>query len=161
VVMNAQTGVPRDLARQLKQAGIPGLRDAEPVVLGRITLPQLDKNGRSVWLFGLDPSALKRRETQAGADNPWGIEIHWLETTLAPIMAWRLKVEQKLGRMYALVGDKLARDLEKKVPDGGKHFQALAASQRRDLTLLGTGSFQNVAALSDGNFVIMDITDAA
>src|SRR5579875_3663945 len=54
VVMNAQTGVPRSLAEELRRAGIDGLRDAEPVVLGRILLPQLDKKGRSVWLFGLD-----------------------------------------------------------------------------------------------------------
>src|SRR5579871_3279031 len=54
VVMNAQTGVPRALADELRHAGIAGVRDTEPIVLGRITLPQLDKYGRSVWLFGLD-----------------------------------------------------------------------------------------------------------
>jgi putative ABC transport system permease protein len=161
VVMNAQTGVPRDLAGELKKAGIPGLRDAEPIVLGRITLPQLDKSGRSVWLFGLDWSSEQLRESQSGADNPWGIEIHWLDNPYDPFVALRLKVEQKLGRMFALVGDKLADDLETKSSVGGKHFQALAASKRRDLTLLGRVSFRNIDALADGNFVVMDVTDAA
>src|SRR6185437_8094698 len=102
VVMNAQTGVPRDLARELKEAGIPGLRDAEPIVLGRITLPQLDKNGRSVWLFGLDWSSPELRKAHDGADNPWNIEIHWYDNPLDPIVALRLKLEQKLGRMFVL-----------------------------------------------------------
>jgi putative ABC transport system permease protein len=161
VVMNAQTGVPRDLARELKQAGIPGLRDAEPIVLGRITLTQLDKSGRSVWLFGLDWSSPQLRKAQAGADNPWDIDIHWYDNPLDPIIAVRLWTEQKLGRMFALVGDKLAGDLEKKLPEGDKHFQALAASKRRELTLLGRVSFRNITALADGNFVVMDVQDAA
>ena len=38
VVMNAQTGVPRDLAGEIQKAYIPGVRDTEAVVLGRITL---------------------------------------------------------------------------------------------------------------------------
>ena len=161
VVMNAQTGVPRDLARELKQANIPGLRDAQPVVLGRITLPQLDKNGRSVWLFGLDWTSKELREAQTGADNSWGVEIHWIDDPTQPATVLRLMSERLRGRMPVLIGDKLARDLEKKLPNEGKEFQALAASKRNDLTLLGTVHFNNISALADGNFVIMDVGDAA
>src|SRR6185437_16327668 len=140
---------------------IPGLRDAEPVVLGRITLPQLDKNGRSVWLFGLDRESKQLRDAQAGADNSWGIDIHWIDNPANPLVALRLKLEQHLGRIHVLVGDKLAQDLKEKLPDGGNQFQALAASKRNNLTLLGTVHFKNISALGDGNFVVMDVGDAA
>jgi putative ABC transport system permease protein len=161
VVMNAQTGVPRDLARQIKEAGIGGVREAQPVVLGRVTLPQLDKSGRSVWLFGLDWSSQELREAGSGAGNSWGVEVHWTQDPTAPAGVLQLMKDRLLGRMPVLIGDKLARDLEAKQPSGGKQFQALAASKKRDLTLLGTVHFKDLAALSDGNFIVMDVRDAA
>ncbi len=161
VVMNAQTGVPRDLARQLKEAKIPGLRDAQPVVLGRVTLPQLDKNGRSVWLFGLDWTSKDLREAGSDANNSWGVEIHWIDKLSQPAVLARLVGDRLMGRTPVLIGDKLARDLEAKLADGVKQFQGLAASKRSEMTLLGTVHFKNVGALADGNFVIMDVRDAA
>src|SRR5690242_12777660 len=38
VVMNAQTGVPRTLASEIKKANLPGVGEVEPIILGRITL---------------------------------------------------------------------------------------------------------------------------
>jgi putative ABC transport system permease protein len=161
VVMNAQTGVPRDLARQLKQASISGLRDAEPIVLGRITLPQLDKSGRSVWLFGLDQSSVKRRAEDRGADDSLGIEVYWIDDPTDPKVALRLATERLLGRTHVLIGDKLARDLQAKLHDEAHLFQGLAASKKNNLKYVGTVRFTNVSALSDGDFVAMDVGDAA
>ncbi len=162
VVMNAQTGVPRPLAGELKKADIPGLRDAQPIILGRITLPQLDKKGRSVWLFGLDWSAAHDLpNAQSQADNPWGAEIHWLHNPFEPAGLLWLMGERLRGRTPVLVGEKLGRDLEDKLPNDGKEFQALAASKRSSFRLLGTVHFRNVAALREGNFVVMDLGDAA
>ena len=162
VVMNAQTGVPRELARQIKAAGIAGVRRADPVILGRITLPQLDKNGRSVWLFGFDAVQGVKDQLTGRPETaiPEGVEIRWLNDLPLPAVAARAGVEQLRGRAPVVVGDKLARDLSAKLPDG-ERFQALAASKRYDLTLLGTASFKDIAALSDGNFVAMDVSDAA
>jgi putative ABC transport system permease protein len=162
VVMNAQTGVPRELARQIKAAGIAGVRRADPVILGRITLPQLDKNGRSAWLFGFDAVQGVKDQLTGRPETaiPEGVEIHWLNDLSPPAVAVRAGVEQLRGRAPVVVGDKLARDLSAKLPDG-ERFQALAASKRYDLTLLGTASFKDITALSDGNFVAMDVSDAA
>ena len=66
-IMNAQTGVPRALAEEIRKAQIPGVAEAEPIVLGRITLPQLDKHGRSVWLFGLDWASRTRPDAKPQA----------------------------------------------------------------------------------------------
>jgi putative ABC transport system permease protein len=150
-VMNAQTGVPRTLADEIKKASIPGLRDAEPIVIGRISLPQLDKNGRSVWLFGIDLSMKNKFAAQLPADYLDNIEVN-LTNPLG-----LLGSNEKTG---VLVGDKLAQALERELPEGGKEFEALAASKRTDLILLGTIRFKNLTALGDGNFLVMDVEHA-
>ncbi|HEY7309015.1 MAG TPA: FtsX-like permease family protein [Gemmataceae bacterium] len=159
VVMNAQTGVPRDLAGEIKTAAIPGVRDTEAVVLGRITLPQLDKSGRSVWLFGLDFA--KHATGRDGERGNEEFEIHWVkdptEVGGVSLFLW----EKMRGRIPVLMGDQLAKDLEQKLPDNDQQFQALAASKRSALTLFGTVRFKDLAALKDGNFVVMDVGDAA
>jgi putative ABC transport system permease protein len=163
VIMNAQTGVPRALADALRKANIPGLSDAEPIVLGRITLPQLDNNGRSVWLFGLDWSRQIRAATVRERGNeplPYGrgsdIEIHWLNTPTLLIVGDRLR-----GRIPVLAGEKLAQALSAITPGENAPFQALASSKRSNLSLLGTVRIHDLNALNDGNFIIMDVGDAA
>ena len=161
VVMNAQTGVPNTLAGEIKKAGIAGVRDAESVVLGRITLPQLDKSGRSVWLFGLDWSAHTNEATSIAEHDSWGVEVRWTTKPTGAAGVSRLLLDRLIGRIPVLIGDKLAADLERKLPDGGQQFRALAASKRSQLSLLGTVRFKDISALSDGNFVVMDVHDAA
>src|SRR5262249_45636875 len=100
--------VPRALAAEIQKAHIPGVSEAEPFVLGRITLPQLDKNGRSVWLFGLDWSKQIRAAHEAqrskrldapltplrfvrGSD---GVEIHWIHDPTAASGASRIALDR-------------------------------------------------------------------
>lgn len=176
VVMNAQTGVPRTLAEELRHASIPGLDDAEPIVLGRITLPQLDQNGRSVWLFGLDwakqaraaaeegRAELRERSEPLGAlrqlRSPEGIEIRWLHDPSAAEGASRLVLDRLRGRIPVLAGDKLVQALVEKQLDDAP-IQALASSRRNSLSLLGSIHFPDLHALSDGGFLVMDVGDAA
>jgi putative ABC transport system permease protein len=160
VVMNAQTGVPRTLAEDIRKANIAGVHDTEAVVLGRITLPQLDDNGRSVWLFGLDWFKRLKQAKQLQKNAAEGIDIHWRSnpTQLAGA-AWFLW-ERMNGRIPVLAGDKLVGDLEVK-GGGDTLFAALASGKRSTLSLLGTIHFKDLAALNDGNFVVMDVGDAA
>jgi putative ABC transport system permease protein len=160
VVMNAQTGVPRKLADELRHAGIPGLLVAEPIVLGRVTLPQLDKYGRSVWLFGLDlgKHATERHDEVANLE---GVEIRWIHDPSAVAGASRLVVDRLRGRIAVLAGDKLAQALAEKQPGEDAPIQVLASSKRSNLSLLGTIHFPDLRALSDGNFLVMDVGDAA
>src|SRR5579859_5173790 len=99
VVMNAQTGVPRTLAGEIKNAGIAGVRDAESVVLGRITLPQLDKSGRSVWLFGLDWSAHTNEATSIAEHDSWGVEVRWTTKPTGAAGVSRLLLDRLSGRI--------------------------------------------------------------
>ncbi len=160
VVMNAQTGVPLRLAEELRRAGIVGLQDAEPIVLGRITLPQLDKNGRSVWLFGLD---LGKHAAERGTDlgSAEGIEIRWIHDPSAAAGASRMVLDRLRGRIPVLAGEKLAQALMEKQPGEQTPIQAIASSKRSNLSLLGSIHFADLHALSDDNFLVMDVGDAA
>jgi putative ABC transport system permease protein len=167
LVVNAQTGVPRELASELRKADIPGLLDAQPIILGRISVPELDGNGRSIWLFGIDWSAAARRG--GDTDDPWGIEVHWTDgqpgvrdyavgrllDLASGVIPWRRS-------RPALVGEGLAHDLAQ--AHGGHEpgqFKVLAVSRRHDLALRGTVSFRDAGPLDNGNFVVMDVRDAA
>jgi putative ABC transport system permease protein len=161
VVTNAQTGVPRALAADIDKAGISGLRDAEPIVLGRITLPQLDKHGRSVWLFGLDWSRRVREAGQTTESEREAIAIHWLHNPTEAAGAARLVLDRLRGRIPVLAGSKLAEALKAKTAEDDKPFEAIASSKRSELILLGTLHFVDLSALSDGNFLVMDARDAA
>jgi putative ABC transport system permease protein len=149
MVVNAQTGVPRDLARQLKQAHIPGLLDAQPVVLGRVTLPNLDHNGRSVWLFGFDPP---KDRTPTGEDASSAIEI---EQTATPADYLSLAA----GRVPVFVADKLARDLQSS--GDGKRFEALASSKNREMVVMGVVRFKDANLLKAGDFILLRVADAS
>lgn len=160
VVMNAQTGVLRTLADEIQKANIPGVRLARPVVLGRITLPQLDKSGRSVWLFGLDWSAKDLQRPEAAAAD-WGVAIQWSEDPTTPGGIINIKALEWAGRIPVLIGDKLAQDLRAHASGDPQKFQALAASHTKTLSSIGTVRFTDVGTLKHGNFVVMDVGAAA
>jgi len=159
-IMNAQTGVPRALAEEIDKAEIPGVHDTEPIVLGRITLPQLDKNGRSVWLFGLDWASRSRLNAKRQAAEET-IEIQWLQDPTTAAGASRLVWDRLRGRIPVLAGDKLAQALNQTGSGDDKPFEAIASSKRSKLSLLGTVHFKDLTALRDGNFLVMDVRDAA
>src|SRR5207245_8062122 len=66
-VSNSDFGVPRALADQVAHARIAGVRSVQPLVLGRVVLPE--RNSRSALLLGVAFDAEKT------ADNPWGLEV--------------------------------------------------------------------------------------
>jgi putative ABC transport system permease protein len=160
VVMNAQTGVPRALAAEIQQAQIPGVRDAEPIVLGRITLPQLDENGRSVWLFGIDFTDRLRLGAKLQVVKE-DIEIHWVRDPAATAGAARIVWDRLRGRIPVFAGDKLAWALKEKAHGDENPYEALVSGKRSNLSLLGTIHFPDLHALSDDNFLVVDVNDAA
>jgi putative ABC transport system permease protein len=162
LVVNAQTGVPRDLARDLRDKAIPGLQDAEPLVLGRVYLPDVG-GGRSALLLGIrwPFPGLRLRAAAALASgqgdlppNPWGAEVEWDERGASVL-------DLLPGRSPVFVGGKLARELDRSPATGSRRFAALAASRRHELVRLGTVRFSGADTLEGGNFVLMDVADAA
>ena len=71
-VTNGESGVRADLVAFL--AGLPGVRDVEPLVTGRVRLPDLGDHRHAQFL-----GIVWRPDSEDS--NPWGVRIHW---TVAP-----------------------------------------------------------------------------
>ncbi|HEV2945828.1 MAG TPA: FtsX-like permease family protein [Gemmataceae bacterium] len=67
-VSNGESGVPISLATELSQ--IEGVRRVEPVVVGRVRMPDLE-NQRQALLLGIMWRA------DSAENNPWGVRIDW------------------------------------------------------------------------------------
>src|SRR5437764_15286720 len=75
LVANGQTGVPADLADRLKEARLPGLADAQPLVMGRAALVELkDQSVRLIGIQLFHDEAGSPEESLRG-DNPWALEF--------------------------------------------------------------------------------------
>jgi putative ABC transport system permease protein len=138
-VTNGEQGVSAKLVDELRQAAIPGIKDVQPLIVGRLVLPEL--NNRSAALVGI--------ELPSGADtatNAWGIEAH-LTNPRALIS----------GERPAFVGSELAGLL----PADAMLFRIRAAGQDSQLALAGTVEATGPAASLGGRVVFLRLTDAA
>jgi putative ABC transport system permease protein len=156
LVVNGQSGVPRELVDKLLAASIPDLVDAQPVILGRVAISDLDH--RSVWLLGIDWSAIGQRTGVEGrkpaAEGRWGIRV---ESTVG--LADMLNL---LGRKPVLVGSDLAKDLAKRLPEGMRRIKVLAAGGRpRELAGVGIVYFDDPKLPLGGQILVLDVADAS
>jgi putative ABC transport system permease protein len=148
LVLNAQTGVPRDLADRLRKADVPGLEDVQPLVLGRAFLPDVKPRGRSVLVIGVSSDNL-----DTSSSNPWGVEIHW---DAAATLAFALSP----GQHPALIGPGLDK-YETGQPLAPARFEVLAGGRRYDLVRVGTVRFAEAGGLEGGRFLLLKAADAA
>jgi putative ABC transport system permease protein len=153
VLINAQTGVPRRLAGELLKADIPGLRDAQPLVLGRVLLPDLGPNGRSVLLLGWSSEeALRPNEQQ---EDSWGIKQEWT-ANLVDVAMLTLRRQTPV-----LLGERLAQELRESGPGADRHFRVLAASKTHELAPVGVVHFRGEVAPEAGSLIMMDAASAS
>ncbi len=188
-VINGESGVRQSLAADL--AKIEGVRDVEPVVVGRVRLPDLE-NQRQALLLGLVWKADSARH------NPWGVKIHW---TINPESVPGLrgadpqdllsKVKKYLPQNQVrpvLIGSELAEELKPAHLDAqldgirkrlvslleivfGKEFadeiskapvQVQPVNQKAHLMIkAGTVDAEGIASDLVKNVLIMDASDAA
>jgi putative ABC transport system permease protein len=109
-VANAASGVSRELAAEV--ARVPGVRDAQPIVVGRVRLPDLPEPSQAqllgvVWRPDLADS------------NPWGVTVDWLVPTDSIPGFKRADPQSLLAFLRSpfrvqpvLVGQELARKLK-------------------------------------------------
>lgn len=138
MVSNGENGVRRDLIEPLRQARIPGVADIQPLIIGRVLLPEL--NGQTAVVLGVDLGA-----GQLG-DNPWGVEAK-----ITHPLAWLS------GRKPALIGSELA----KAFPQGIGTIRVLAAGKEMKLAGAGTVDAHGPAASLGGSVLVMRLADAA
>src|SRR5262245_22889120 len=105
LIVNGDTGVPAELAKQLLDANITGVRGVTPFVLTRMSVADL--GDKTVWLLGVEWPKSKDRDKPPGDDNLLGVTIHqtYQPETLA----------EKFGLLIAppaLVSENLARELD-------------------------------------------------
>jgi putative ABC transport system permease protein len=154
LVLNAQTGVSGGIVERLRQAAIPGVQDAQPLVIGRVFLPHAGPQGRSVLLIGM-PILMTGLASSNGppADNPLGV-------TVVPDLALQDFWDILKGLSWALVGEALDEDLRRS-SSGSKHFEVLAASRSHELIRAGTVRFALPRLAEAGNCILLDVAAAS
>jgi len=147
ILSNTDHGVRRDLVDELRKAHLPGIIDVQPLVFGRVSLPQMENDAekRQALLIGVDLSE------ETASSNAWGVH-----TTLNDSMGAKLAV--LAGCKPVFVGRELAAAL----PGGIDRVQVRrAAGQVSTLAGLGTVDAHGPAANLGGNVLVMRLNDAA
>lgn len=136
-VENGETGVARELARQLQEAGFPGIKSVIPLVLGRAALPELDN--LAVRIIGADLPP----ESEVAARL--GVEVRFKSVHFRP------------GLKSALVGTELAKRL---APDTSL-LRVRGGGQEHRVALVGSVAGRGNLAALGGNVLFMPSADAA
>lgn len=159
-VGNGDAGVRRELADRL--AKVPGIATVEPLIVGRVRLPELDRGGRHAMLWGVVWKADK-----AGS-NPWQLRLDWsVAPDSVPFLNQAdpqqvLWVLRNLGIRPVLVGHELAADLARVHPHEPVQFQVQSVGQKpHKLTRAAVVRGEGTAAEVVKNVLVMDLQDAA
>jgi putative ABC transport system permease protein len=152
-IVNGQTGVPMGLADQLREAHLVGVQDAEPLVMWRLSV--IDLNNRVAWLIGVDWKRHQGKKALAPPDeNLLGVKV---------VDVWKpgpLDLIGLLSNQPALVSANLATALDEALP--GKRVFRLRNAGERSVTRVGTIDFANSSLpLKESLVVLMDVRSAA
>jgi putative ABC transport system permease protein len=143
-VANGDSGVPRGLVRELREAHLPGVRTVNPLVLGRVALPDL--GNRSALLTGVE---LGDAGTADAAGKRWGLE-------LAPNTRGLLYAKAR-GLPPAFVGKLLDAEL----PPGALELAVRVGTQVKTVVRSGTVDAPGAASALGGSAVFLDRDAAA
>src|SRR5262245_10089159 len=134
LVVKGQHGVPMDLAELIREEHLEGVDDAQPYVMLRVPIKELDN--KSAWLIGLDGKrADGKGSLKPGKENVLGVTVRdvYKPDTLADAAA--LFVAQP-----ALVSPGLASEL-KRVDPKNRRFTVRNAGFSPEITRVGTVDF--------------------
>ena len=155
VVVNGQTGVPADLADRLKEANLPGLADARPLVLGRAVVPEL--GDQTVRLIGVQLFADESEDPAKvlAGDNPWNLQ--YTPTHEWAGVAWAYA----RGAKYVVLGAKLAERMTD-LPGGTHEFTLRrVAGAEQKVTSIGSVHLPERAKGLEDEAVFADLRTAA
>jgi putative ABC transport system permease protein len=156
IVDKGETGVPSELVQEIKSE-VPGVDKAEPLVIGRVTVPDLDN--RFVSLFGFSIEAVQKPTSGNELSFVRGIEWRTQDEAqrnkeLLTLSIW--------GPPPVLVGEDLARQLRLDRPETPKTFRINAsAGQPTELTHVGTVKLDpKVQEKLGSSMIFMELTTA-
>ena len=149
LIVNGQSGVPLALADQLRDASesIPELRDVQPMVLGRVAIPELDN--RSVLMLGLQPPA-KMGGTEGMDLTSLGVHVTFTVTGLE-------LAQLLLDRHPVLLRKELAAEMNERAAD----FHVQLAGREVRVGSVGTVEVRGEVGLLEKDTVFMYLGDAA
>jgi putative ABC transport system permease protein len=161
MIVNGETGVPADLARQLRAAHLEGVKDARPAILAHVAVADL-KN-RSVILFGLEVGSEDRsqesevRSQVTGGPGEDPLEVRVRKTYRGNL--WQQFQEVLAGRPLALVDEVLAADLQAVNTKDPDHFRIRGGAKKQTVTMFGTVGLGKVKTTE--NYIVMDPLSAS
>jgi putative ABC transport system permease protein len=141
LVVNGQTGVPRALVEKLKEAQVPGVRKLNPIVIGRVAIPELEN--RAVMVIGIELDT----DNTAAAES-WGLKPNLELAKLAKATLDR--------RTPAMLGAELAADLA-----DADSFHVRCAGHEQRLDRVGTIELTGQAIAVGANVLFLRLEDAA
>lgn len=175
LVVNSQSGVPIDLAREIRQASekgdLPGIVDARPFILTRVAVDDLEN--RSVWLFGFDLDIARKPQKEGEPD--WGVTTKLtrlqnekrrrrdLLSLGIDLLAHRplVFVDEKLAHDVAEAHKKLDRDVAKPHAKDGEHFTIRIQGHKPTLTIVGTVAIDASKLPLKDSIVLMGVHSAS
>lgn len=141
-VSNDDAGVRRELLDKIRLAHVPGIRQAVPLVLGRVALPEL--HNRVATLVGVEQDLVKT------GDSPWQVEARSEIGVQDALTIFQV-------RTHAFAGKKLAEDLS----GGVVRLRVRAGGQEHTILKVGRVEAHGAASMLSGDVLFMDLTDAA
>ena len=155
IVIKGGAGLPASLAREIRQAALPGIEDARPFVFARVALVELDN--RPIWLFGLEmPDELKRDAKAFLSENSLGIRTSLRTPSLVELPTWIAKLQAgEVGLVSVDVSEAL-----KSRGVSGTTFSLRNAGRTPHFLLLGTVDF-SASPMPVGGAVAVLPLDAA
>jgi putative ABC transport system permease protein len=132
VVFNGQTGLPVSVLKTLREPPVPGVRDIQPIVVGRAALPEL--GNKQARIMGLEISADQVRTLYESTDELKTEidQIEWIDPPDSVAFALHLASIFAAGQSPGLVTEALAQDL------GSRSTLLLrAAGQEKTVGILG------------------------
>ncbi len=154
ILVNGDTGVHLDLARELRAAQLDGIENVMPLILTRMSVADL--NNKQVWLWGVEWVKNKGGADAAEEAKKLGITIHldYQPRTLLEKMAI-------LVAPPALVTEQLASELEQTHPKS-RRFKLRTAGQTPEVTRMGTiGLGDSDLPLNKSHVVLMELNNAS
>jgi putative ABC transport system permease protein len=139
LMVTGDFGVERDLAEELRDAHVGGVKDIHPLILGSATIPEL--NNRSVLVVGTE---IPQPDEEHASPNPLGIEV---TQSFPGLFAVGLPV---------YLGNDLSAELGKKAASFSVHVKG----QTKKVSRWGTVNAHGPAAALGGSVIFMDLDDA-
>ncbi len=155
VVINGQTGMSVRLVDEIRDANVPGVRSVNPLITGRVTIPEVED--RSVLVLGIELPKPGKDDTAANDKaREWGM-TYQITATFSDFLDMTAKGEKPL-----LAGSQLADEL-KQLGLANRVFHVEIGEKKTPVRLVGivTIDKESPAAFLGDGCLLMELSNAS